>query len=130
MYCRRKQVSTRPYSAMDAYRYIVAHPIKTNTEAGYNTSYQRQRTEAWKQTAAKSSNSNVSVLLSNWPQKQTMINKRPYYVKPNYIVTVWKSLKIHLICHMVMVKIILRYIFYLVFPCDICIINIQTSKVP
>lgn len=52
----RKQVSTRPYSAMDAYRYIVAHPIKTNTEAGYNTSYQRQRTEAWKQTAAKSSN--------------------------------------------------------------------------
>lgn len=52
----RKQVSTRPYSAMDAYRYIVAHPIKTNTEAGYNTSYQRQRTEAWKQTTAKPSN--------------------------------------------------------------------------
>ncbi|XP_078317601.1 uncharacterized protein LOC111119226 isoform X1 [Crassostrea virginica] len=52
----KKQVSTRPYSAMDAYRYIVSHPIRTSTEAGYNTSYQRQRTEAWKQTTAKPAN--------------------------------------------------------------------------
>ena len=48
---------------MDAYRYIVSHPIRTSTEAGYNTSYQRQRTEAWKQTTAKPANSNVTLLL-------------------------------------------------------------------
>ncbi|XP_069128141.1 uncharacterized protein [Argopecten irradians] len=49
-----KKVATaraRPFSAVDAYRYIVAHPIRPSlTENAYNTSYQQQRTEAWKQS--------------------------------------------------------------------------------
>ncbi|XP_060082017.1 uncharacterized protein LOC132561310 [Ylistrum balloti] len=49
-----KKVATaraRPFSAVDAYRYIVAHPIRPSlAENAYNTSYQQQRTEAWKQS--------------------------------------------------------------------------------
>ncbi|XP_021342270.1 uncharacterized protein LOC110442803 isoform X3 [Mizuhopecten yessoensis] len=47
-----KKVATaraRPFSAVDAYRYIVAHPIRPSENA-YNSSYQQQRTEAWKQS--------------------------------------------------------------------------------
>ncbi|CAC5387828.1 unnamed protein product [Mytilus coruscus] len=43
---------TRPFSAVDAYKYIVAHPIRQSTgstENSFSTSYQQQRTEVWKQ---------------------------------------------------------------------------------
>ncbi|CAG2215414.1 unnamed protein product [Mytilus edulis] len=43
---------TRPFSAVDAYKYIVAHPIRQttgSTENSFSTSYQQQRTESWKQ---------------------------------------------------------------------------------
>ncbi|XP_052071124.1 uncharacterized protein LOC127709512 isoform X6 [Mytilus californianus] len=43
---------TRPFSAVDAYKYIVAHPIRQSTgstENSFSTSYQQQRTDVWKQ---------------------------------------------------------------------------------
>lgn len=41
----------RPFSAMDAYRYIIDNPRKPIGTDVYNTSYQHQRTEAWRQSA-------------------------------------------------------------------------------
>ncbi|XP_053394060.1 uncharacterized protein LOC123525858 isoform X3 [Mercenaria mercenaria] len=45
------QSRNRPFSAMDAYRYIVEHPRKNTSSDVFNTSYQQQRTEAWRQSA-------------------------------------------------------------------------------
>jgi hypothetical protein len=51
-YSTKPVTGTRPFSAVDAYKYIVAHPIKQPTGSADNsfaTSYQQQRTEVWKQ---------------------------------------------------------------------------------
>ena len=44
----------RPYSAMDAYRFMVEHPRRhmTGSDSFYNSAYQQQRTEAWRQSAS------------------------------------------------------------------------------
>ena len=53
---RTKPVTgTRPFSAVDAYKYIVAHPIKQSVgtvDSSFATSYQQQRTEVWKQNVS------------------------------------------------------------------------------
>lgn len=49
------QSRNRPFSAMDAYRYILDHPRKSLGGSDvFNTSYQQQRTEAWRQSASTS----------------------------------------------------------------------------
>ncbi|XP_063410298.1 uncharacterized protein LOC134693391 [Mytilus trossulus] len=61
---------TRPFSAVDAYKYIVAHPIRQpngSTENSFSTSYQQQRTESWKQNVTARPNTtapSTDVLLS------------------------------------------------------------------
>ncbi|XP_071117853.1 uncharacterized protein [Haliotis cracherodii] len=40
--------SSRPFSAVDAYRYFVTAQPASRPESGYNTDFQRARTEVWK----------------------------------------------------------------------------------
>ncbi|XP_013399876.1 uncharacterized protein LOC106166025 isoform X2 [Lingula anatina] len=49
-------VGRRPFSAVDAYKFIVAHPI--NDE--FNTNYQNLRTEAWKRSTGANTPKNLS----------------------------------------------------------------------
>ncbi|XP_052776216.1 uncharacterized protein LOC128214034 isoform X3 [Mya arenaria] len=66
------QNKNRPYSAMDAYRYIMEHPRKPigSSENLFNTSYQEQRTEAWRQSAATTASSNAHTPRQGTPPPQ------------------------------------------------------------
>lgn len=67
---------------MDAYRYIVEHPRKATGGADtfYNSAYQQQRTEAWRQSASTTASNphtrNVDCSLSLF-QRLTMIASNP-----------------------------------------------------
>ncbi|XP_046581209.1 uncharacterized protein LOC124288684 [Haliotis rubra] len=44
--------SSRPFSAVDAYRYFVTAQPASRPQSGYNTDFQRARTEVWKKRAS------------------------------------------------------------------------------
>ncbi|KAL4237026.1 hypothetical protein ACF0H5_005410 [Mactra antiquata] len=84
------QSRNRPFSAMDAYRYILDHPRKSLGGSDvFNTSYQQQRTEAWRQSASTSaSNPQTPRQGTPPPQRPTSPDQK---VRPNSALSVTRA---------------------------------------
>ncbi|KAL3869451.1 hypothetical protein ACJMK2_042132 [Sinanodonta woodiana] len=78
---------SRPFSAMDAYKYILDHPRTKyiGSENVFNTAYQRQRTEAWRQSVQGSSSMAAGSSSSQCNYLFLLLNPRNHhapYVRP------------------------------------------------